>query len=357
MEKLSGRLRLSSRAAITGVLALAVLLGGAGRGGADTTGPACPGNGKSICVSISSDQVRASITTDAANNPHYLTNNVTISNGDLTPEGTGTANLTNITLTITWADVGAATTSDYVDSASDARCTRTPNTSFSLTCTAPKSLGPGESATFTPLIFRTATDAAATATSLHAVATAKEQAVAKQGKNPPTASVFTDKATPYEISADDDVSWAGGGANGVSVTLATSSTAGQQFSRMPLPKSMPAGFATLTETNCPTGLACIGQKVTTVATGLAPVNLQITYTGNIPGGLTEASVVLLHTRSGDTAPTEITAACAGELFSGKPADSTIPCRRVKITRGVAPGGIARVEIDAWDVRNGDWTWR
>jgi hypothetical protein len=338
------------------VLTAAMLVGAAERGAADTTPTACPSNGKSICISIS-DQVRASITTDAANNPHYLTDHVTISNGDLTPAGTGTANLTNITLTITWADVGAATTSNYVDSASDARCTRTPNTSFSLTCTAPKSLGPGQFATFGPLIFRTATNVAATATNLHAVATAKEQAVEKQGKNPPTASVFTDNATPYEVSIDDDVSWAGGG---VSVTLATSSQVGQQFSKMRLPATMPAGFATLTETDCPADLTCIGQKVSTVAVGLTPLNLQITYVGTIPSGLTEASLVLLHTRSGATTPTTIDQACAGaslgDLFSGVQPDN-IPCRRVRITRGVAPGGIARVEIDAWDISNGDWTWR
>ena len=354
---MSGRRRLFHLGLVLGLLGLTALLGGVQRGGAETTPTACPSNGKSICVSIS-DQVRASITTDAVNNPHYLTDHVTISNGDLTPAGTGTANLTNITLTITWADVGAATTtSQYVQSASDARCTPTQNTALSLTCTAPKSLGPGESATFGPLIFSTATDAAATATNLHAVATAKEQAVAKQGKNPPTASVFTDNATPYEVSVDDDVSWAGGGDNGISVTLATSSSAGQQFSRMPLPKSMPAGFATLTETDCPADLSCIGQKVSTVAVGLAPVNLQITYVGNIPGGMTEGNLVLLHTRSGDLEPTQITTACTGDLFSGKPADTEIPCRRVKITRGIAPGGIARVEIDGWDVSNGDWTWR
>jgi hypothetical protein len=124
-----------------------------------------PGNGKSICVTIT-DQVRASITTDAANSPHYLTDSVTVSNGDL----------------------GAGTTSQYVQAFSDSRCSPVPNTSFTLSCTAPKSLGPGEKTTYSPLIFRTATNSAATATNLTAVATAKEQAVAKQGKNPPTAT-------------------------------------------------------------------------------------------------------------------------------------------------------------------------
>jgi hypothetical protein len=357
---MSAKRRLGMFGFVIGVLGAAALLGGAGPVAADTTPTACPGNGKTICVSIT-DQARASWTTDAANNPHYLTDFVTISNGDLTPEGTGTANLTNITLTITWADVGATTTSQYVQAASDARCTAVANTSFTLSCTAPKSLGPGESATFGPLIFRTATNVAATATNLHAVATAKEQAVAKQGKNPPIASVFTDNPTPYEASVDDDVSWAGGGANGISVTLATSSQVGNQFSRLPLPKTMPAGFATLTETDCPSGsTTCIGQQVSTVAVGLSPLNLQITYVGQIPSGLTESSLVVLHTRSGDSSPTTIdqvcTGAALGNLFSGVAPDN-IPCRRVKITRGVAPGGVARVEIDAWDVRNGDWTWR
>ncbi len=91
-----------------------------------------------------------------------------------------------------------------------------------------------------------------------------------------------------------------------------------------------------------------------MATGLAPANLQIVYTGPIPGGLTERSLVLLHTRSGDTQPTPITATCSGTLFSGVEPTGEIPCRRVQITR--LPGGIARVEIDAWDVSNGEWRW-
>jgi len=335
------------------VFSAAMLVGAAGRGAANTTPTTCPGNGKSICVSIT-DQDRASITTDQANNPHYLTDSVTISNGDLTPEGTGTANLTNITLTITWADQGAATTSAYVQSASDARCTPVQNTSFTLSCTPPKSLGPGEKVTYGPLIFRTATNAAAASTTLTANATAKEQGVAKQGKNPPTASVSIPNSTPYEPSPDEDVSWAGGG---LAVTLGTDSQAGKQFSKLPLPASAPAGFATLTETDCPVvSTTCLGQQVSTVATGLSPVNLQITYFGEVPGGLTEGNLVVNHTRSGDATATAITAACSGDLFSGQPADSQIPCRRVKITRGFG-GGIALVQIDAWDVRNGDWTWR
>jgi hypothetical protein len=331
---------------MVGVLAVAVLLGGAGRGAADTTPTACPANGKSICVSIS-DQVRASITTDATNIPHYLTDHVTISNGG------GTANLVNITLTITWADTGAATTSQYFQSASDPRCAPVPNTPLTVSCTAPKSLAPGQTETFGPLIFRTATNVAATNTNVTAVATAKEQAVEKQGKNPPIASVSTSNATPYEVSVDDDVSWAGGG---VSVTLGTSPSVGKQFSRMPLPAGMPPGFATLTETDCPATPTCIGQQVSTVAIGLSPVNLQITYVGELDPGVQESDIGLLHTRSGDTTPTEISTACSGALFSGQPAASEIPCRRVKITRGVAPGGIVRVEIDAWDISNGDWTW-
>jgi hypothetical protein len=334
------------------VFTAAMLVGAAGRGRADTTPTACPGNGKSICVSIT-DQVRASITTDAANDPHYLTDSVTVSNGDLTPEGTGTANLVNITVTITWADLGAGTTSQYVQALSDSRCSPVQSTSFTLSCTAPKSLGPGEKTTYSPLIFRTATNAAATATNLTAVATAKEQAVAKQGKNPPTATVSTSNATPYEVSIDDDVSWGGGG---LSVILATSSQVGKQFSRMPIPGTMPPGFATLTETDCPAAsTTCTGQEVTTVATGLSPVNLQITYVGDILSGLNENSLVVLHTRSGDTAPTEISAKCSGDLFSGKPPDSEIPCRRVNIDH--LGQSLARVEIDAWDLRNGDWTWR
>jgi hypothetical protein len=349
---MNGRLRIAVMAVGVFAFTAAMLVGAAGRGAADTTPTACPGNGKSICVSIT-DQLRASTTTDAANNPHYLTDSVTISNGDLTPEGTGTANLTNLTLTITWADQGAGTTSAYVQSASDARCAPT-NTAFTLSCTPPKSLGPGEKVIYGPLIFRTATNAAASSTTLTANATAKEQAVVKQGKNPPTAVSTTSNATPYEASADDDVSWAGGG---LGVTLGTNPQAGKQFSKLPLPASAPPGFATLTETDCPAGsTTCLGQKVLTVATGLSPVNLQITYFGDVPGGLTENSLVVNHTRSGDSTPTAISTQCSGALFSGQPPASEIPCRRVTIMRGFG-GGIALVQIDAWDLRNGDWTWR
>ena len=42
---------------------------------------------------------------------------------------------------------------------------------------------------------------------------------------------------------------------------------------------------------------CFGQQVTTIATGLSPVNLQSTYTGQLSGGVTERSIVVVHDRA------------------------------------------------------------
>lgn len=140
-----------------------------------------------------------------------------------------------------------------------------------LSCATPKSLRPGELVDYT-IVLRTATDAAAAAaTILTATAQAKERSAdRKNPSDPSTESVSVSNETPYEASSDVDLSWAGGG---IGVTLATSQT-GAQFSRLPLAAAMAPGFAELVEEDCaPEDLLCIGQEVTTVAVGLAPVNL------------------------------------------------------------------------------------
>ena len=325
------------------MLGLTALLGGAQRGGAETTPTKCPESGKSICVSIT-DQVQASIS--PADLDHYLADSVTISNGG------GTANLVNITVTITWKDLGVATTtSEYRPAFSDSRCTPVPNTPLTLSCTAPKSLSPGEPFSYGPLIFRTATNSAATHTELTVTATAKEQAVEKKGKNPPIATIATSNPTPYEGLADLDVSWAG--AN-LAVTLATKPPAIGQHSKLGIPAgAMPAQeFATLTETDCPAAsTTCVGQQVTVQATGISPINLQIFYTGPLPSGVTEKSLTVVHNG------VSITRACSGDFFT-EPTDlfdeDGGACRRVSIDRS-GPGDPV-VIVDAWDVGNGDWTW-
>jgi hypothetical protein len=342
---MSGGRRLISLGLIVGMLAFALLFGGAGRGSADTSGPTCPPTGKSICVSIT-DQAQASRTPTGSD--HYLTDFVTVSNGG------ATSNLVNITVTITWTDLGATTTtSEYRPTFSDPRCTAVPNATRTLSCTPPKSLGPGTDLTYGPLVFRTATiDSAATDTELTATATAKEQGVAKQGKNPPTATTFTNNATTYEGSPDQDVSWAGEA--GMNVTLATAPPATGQHSNLNIPAgAMPTGdFATLTETTCPTGQAtCIGEKVTIQASGISPVNLQIFYTGPLPSGLTKNNLVVVHNG------VSITRACSGDFFT-QPTDlfdaAGGACRRVSIDKS-GPGD-PRVIVDAWDTGNGDWRW-
>jgi hypothetical protein len=212
---------------------------------------------------------------------HYLSDSVTISNIG------STSKLVNVTVTVTWADVGSAsTTSDYRPLASDPDCTLTGTRT--LTCTTPKSLGPGDSETYEPLVFRTATndpDDQATGTTVTVTAAAKEQAKPSKGGAPPNDAVVTiPNSTPYELSAELDVSTAGGG---LFTTLATAQ-AGQQFSKLPVQAGAPRGLFELREANyggdvsCPTGFTCLGQHVTTVATGLAPVNLPMNFSTTPP---------------------------------------------------------------------------
>ena len=133
--------------ALAGAGAIALALGAAERSAADTVGPMCAG--KPLCVTIEGipdPASRSPVGTD-----HYVSYSVTVANS-----GGATSNLVNIVVTVAWADVGAATTtSDYRPSASDSRCSVTGTQT--LTCTTPKSLGPGAFETYA-LVFRTATD-------------------------------------------------------------------------------------------------------------------------------------------------------------------------------------------------------
>jgi hypothetical protein len=277
-----------------------------------------------------------------------MTDSVTISNSG------STSNLTNLNVTIQWSDQGAATTSDYRPAYSDSRCTVSSGTT--LTCSTPKGLGPGESTTY-DLVFRTATNAAATSTTLNVTASAKEQAPPKKNGTTNVAFVNQSNPTPYEDLAELDVSAAG---QNIAVTLGTSSSGGQS-SKLPVPASGPRSVYELSEEGypagfCPAGLTCFGQHVTTTATGLSPVNLQITFTGILPAGVNTNSLVVVHLREGATQPTEINADCGGALFSGEPANffTNFPngCRRVQIDH--LSGGIDVVQVDAWDISNGGW---
>src|SRR5687767_4596178 len=83
--------------------ALVFTLGAAERGAAETVGPECAG--KPLCASIT-DQLQAS--RSPAGIDHYMSDSVTISNGG------STSKLVNVTVTLTWVDVGSAsTTSEY----------------------------------------------------------------------------------------------------------------------------------------------------------------------------------------------------------------------------------------------------
>lgn len=327
-------------AAVAGSLAVALALGAADRSAADTVGPACAG--KPLCVTITGTPDPAS--RSPVGTDHYVSYSVVVANSG------ATSNLTNLNVTVEWADVGAATTSDYRSAFSDPRCSVTGTRM--LTCSTPKSLGPGAFETY-PLIFRTATELgapplSATATTVTATAAAKEQAKpSKGGSN--TAFVTVSNPTSYEPDAELDRSTAGGG---LFTTLATTAGAGGQSSELPVPAGAPRGLFELSETDaytCPDGLSCFGQQVITVATGISPVNVQTTYTGDLPPGTSENNVDVFHVRD-DATEITISAACSGALNSGPPPSLEIPCRRVEITH--LPGGIATVEMDVWDTTNG-----
>ena len=64
---------------------------------------------------------------------------------------------------------------------------------------------------------------------------------------------------------------------------------------------------------------------------------------------------MLHTRNGDTEPTIIDEKCSGTLFSGTVDPGEVPCRRVVITKLSNNPAIYKVEVDAWDLENGEWT--
>lgn len=329
--------------ALVGSIGIAMSLGAAERGAAELETECAP---KKLCISIA-DQANASYSSTEVD--RYVAYSVRLYNG-------GTSNLVNVTsLTVTWADTGASSkTSLFQDELSDDRCDK--GEDDAITCTTPTSLpsgGPGETYL---LVFRTATDVSADDTTLTAAATAKEQQEKSKGGNPTPndAYVTESNSTPYEDSGDHDVSFAGGG---ITVTLATTSAARGQSSTLQVPDD--AGLAQsvfeLKETDCPRNVICNGQLVTTIASGLSPVNLWITYVGPIPPGLRESNLVVYHTRTGATQPTPIGDACSGETFSGSVDPAEIPCRRVTITR--LPGSSdVLLQIDVWDDSNGDWRW-
>jgi hypothetical protein len=336
--------------ALAGAFGIALFLGAAERGAADTVSDCA---GKPLCASIA-DQLQAS-RSPSDSDARYMADTVTIFNG-----GT-TSKLVNVTVTITWVDepkppaVSVPATSAYRPAFSDERCTET--ASQTLTCTAPKSLGPDDELVY-ELVFRTATDENAGGTTVSVRATAKEQDKPTKGGAPPNdAAVTVPNTTPYEGNLDLDVSIGGGN---ISTTLATAQVGGgTQFSKLPIPASAPRGLYDVLEQNyggtvacpAPTGFTCFGQHVTTTAVGISPVNLQITYEGPLPAGANEGRIAVVHDRNNGTRVT-ITAACSSATPTLAEITSSNGCRLVDITR--LSGGIARVEISAWDISNGSW---
>ena len=345
--KTRGWVRLVTLAGLTGLITI-FALGAAERGAADTVSNCA---GKPLCVDLTVSQVQASYSITAPADDHYLT----VDSFRVYNNGS-TSNLVNITVNVSWADDPSTvpTTSDYRAAYSDPQCSV--SGAQTLTCVAPKSLGPGGFVTYGPLVFRSASDTSgASDTNITVNVSAKEQTNSnKQGPPKNTAFTSVSHATSYEGNSDLDISTAGGGIS--TVTLATANV-GTQHSALNVPAGGPRELYTLSEQNfganvsCPTGLTCIGQQVTTVATGLHPVNLQTTYTGALPSGLNENNLVVVHTPDGGQ-PVTIGTACSGTtLFSGiQP--SNIPCRLVSITH--LPSGNVIVQVDTWDTSNGQW---
>ena len=349
---------------LVGAAAFAVAMFGlVGAASSATTTTLC--SKKPLCASIAAQDESSR---SPAASPHYFSDTAEVHYD--TTNG-ATSNLVNINVVITWKDVGTlATTSTYVQSASDPDCVPDPGVPAKLVCATPKSLRAGDDQlSYGPLVFKTSTNVLVTpetglasATTVTVTATAKEQITGKGG-SPNEAVAKVDGTTSYEGSDDRDLSLAGKeGANELAVTLATLTTGGQ-ISKLSVPGAANRGIYEVVEKSydaqgggtCPSGLTCFGQQVTTIATGLSPVNLQSTYTGKLSGGVTENSIVVVHDRTSNQLPDPVTisATCSGTLFSGvAPPSTEIPCRRVKLTR--LSGGIARVEIDAWDLTNGDW---
>ena len=348
---------------VVGVMSIALGLGAAEQGAADIE-DGCAG--KPLCATVT-DLEWASVSPSETDRRYMANESVTVFNG-----GT-TSKLVNVTVVIAWWDEGVTTTtsslvtaSSFTDAGSLSCTESTPGNDTSefpahrktMTCGIFKSLEPLETLTYAPLIFGTATNDAATGTTVAVKATAKEQDKPSKGGAPPNdAVVRVMNTTPYEPRAEEDLSIAGAG---LSTTLATKLAEGKrQISLLPVPASAERGLYELKESSCPAGASpCLpgSLQVTTVtpAPGLSPVNLQIIYEGRVPGGTTEGSIVVYHKRSNGT-EVLIDISCSGGLWSGQPPQSEWDpngCRRVKLTR--LAGGNARIEIDAWDLMNGDW---
>lgn len=338
------------------------LVGGAAKSAADTfTG--CS-TGKPICASLTGDPDPTS--RSPAGNDHYMAYSLEVSYDS---SSGATSKLTNLAVAVTWADLGVTTTtSTYVGSQSDPRCTLT--ATQTLTCTGtPKSLSPGDPPFgYGPLIFRTATttpdnpnDVEATATDVFVTASAKET------PNPPkggtnVAFVTVKNSTSYENVGDQDLSIAGGGLT----TLLTTSNAGavNQVSKLPVSAGAPRGLFQVQEANyggsvtCPAqvtaaDLACFGQFVTsTTVTGTSPVNLQIVYEGPRPGN--EGDLGVFHQRAtGDSVL--ITAMCPSATPTIAEITALNGCLSQKTMTTIPnSGGNVRIELSAWDVSNGGW---
>jgi hypothetical protein len=335
-----------------------LLVGGAAKSAAETVGPTCS-TGKPICASLTSDADPTS--RSPVGNDHYMAYSVEVSYN--TASG-ASSNLTNMTVTVGWADLGVpATTSAYVAAQSDPRCTVT--APLTLTCApTPKSLGPGSSPFgFGPLIFRTSTttpdnptDAEATGTDVFVTASASETPKPPKGGTN-VSFVTVHNATSYENVGDRDLSIAGAGLSPTLVT--TNAGLVNQIAKLPVSASAPRGLFKVEEENyagsvtCPVGLVCFGQHVTTTTiTGTSPVNLQIVFEGDKPGN--EADLGVFHQRNDGTLVL-IDDMCPSATPTLAEITASNGCLTQRtMTTIPSSGGDVHIELSAWDINNGGW---
>ncbi len=264
------------------------LVGGATRSFASSI-EACAG-GRPLCGAITDTDF---VSKSTATNGRFMNYSVVVRNSGTTSQ------LTNITVTATLNDVpgdGSVVPSSavFVPSQSTSQCQQT--STNVLTCIAPN-LGPGQSVTYEPLVFRTST-------------------------------------------------------GGLSLNTAPSTIQSSVFP-LAVPTAASAFVATLEElptagSFCP---GCFGQIVRAFGGGIfsAANPFEVLMTTNLavaPRGTTEATLTVRHLRDGGVI-VETQNTCSG-AFGTTPPASELPCRRVMIDRFA---GLIRT--DFFDFVNGD----
>jgi hypothetical protein len=341
------------RLAITGfaaALVAATFLGGAASGATDPE--QCNPTGRQFCLTISDED---GVSQSTAAIPRHTTFAVNVRNR-------GGQQLNNGTVSWELVDVVGGqeqpSTAAFRSSSVPAGCTLDAPTE--LTCVI-EHLPPGQSVSFGPVPTRTSLNLAATATRLRVTGNFNEGPSDGQPSDPnPDTFVITGDMV-YETSGQGSTSVIFDGGS----TVLDSSSDDDQFSVFKVP--VPAGFAGLglaflkefekgeTGYFCPASVTCFGESVTTdTPDGIfppgSPANVLMTFAKAI---LSDAKVaekdVKVNHRYEDGSIVQIGAKCSGAIGTVPPL-SELPCRRVK-----TDNQLKLVQVDVWDVDQGNWT--